>query len=261
MQHVVLNMADKRLWTPDEFKLVLNLYFKLPFGKLHRSRPEVRELADLIGRTDNSVALRLVNFAACDPAIHQKGMTGGIDKCQPYFDAFVNDREKLAFESEQILARLQNTTIEQKYAGILDDVKDVKGEERERIVKTRVNQNYFRLMVLANYDGKCALTGIDIPELLLASHIIPWAKNKQERLNPCNGICLSALYDKAFDQGLMGFDSKYRAILSSRIKEKEGKEYYHEYFAPIEGRKLAIPAKYKPDTGFLEWHMDEVFQR
>lgn len=49
----------------------------------------------------------------------------------------------------------------------------MKGETHVREVKTRVNQNVFRKIVLANYDGKCALTGIDIPELLVASHIIP----------------------------------------------------------------------------------------
>ena len=72
-----------------------------------------------------------------------------------------------------------------------------------REVKTRVNQNVFRKIVLANYNGKCALTGIDISELLVACHIIPWSENEQERLNPENGICLSSLYDKAFDKGLI----------------------------------------------------------
>jgi putative restriction endonuclease len=42
-------------------------------------------------------------------------------------------------------------------------------------------------MILANYSTKCAITGIDIPELL-ASHIVPWSINENERLNPENGI-------------------------------------------------------------------------
>ncbi len=89
-----------------------------------------------------------------------------------------------------------------------------------REVKTRVNQNIFRLMILANYNQQCALTGIDLPELLLASHIKHWSSCKEERLNPENGICLSALYNKSFDQGLIGFDSNYYVLLSSRIEEK-----------------------------------------
>ena len=126
-------------------------------------------------------------------------------------------------------------------------------------VKRRKGQDYFRHMVLSNYNFRCALTGIDIQQLLLASHIIPWAENKKERLNPCNGICLSALYDKAFDQGLIGFNTQYKTVLSNRIVENEGKDYYEKYFAPIAGRELTLPTIFKPESKFLEWHMDEVF--
>ena len=77
-------------------------------------------------------------------------------------------------------------------------------------MKTRVNQNVFRQIVVANYSGKCAISGIDMPELLFASHIIPWSKNEEERLNPENGICLSALYDKAFDKGLIAVNENIR---------------------------------------------------
>jgi putative restriction endonuclease len=135
------------------------------------------------------------------------------------------------------------------------------GEDVVSQTKHRKGQEYFRRMILANYENRCALTSIDVPQLLLASHIIPWSDNKKERLNPCNGICLSALYDKAFDQGLMGFDSHYRVVLSIRITENEGKDYYDKYFAPVTGCELTMPAMYKPDTVFLEWHMDEIFQR
>jgi hypothetical protein len=83
--------------------------------------------------------------------------------------------------------------------------------------------------VLANYEGKCALTGIDLSELLVASHIIPWADNEQERLNPENGICLSSLYDKAFDKGLISFTNEKHVIFSIRLKENVGKEYYAKY--------------------------------
>ncbi|MDM8146360.1 HNH endonuclease [Bacteroides eggerthii] len=135
------------------------------------------------------------------------------------------------------------------------------GSDATTQAKYRKGQDYFRRMVLKNYGGHCALTGIDIPQLLLASHIIPWSENKKERLNPCNGICLSSLYDRAFDQGLIGFDLHYRTILSTRIKENEGKEYYEKFFAPIANKKLTTPLVYKPDVRFLEWHMDEIFLR
>lgn len=128
-------------------------------------------------------------------------------------------------------------------------------------MKTRVNQNMFRQIVLANYNSKCAITGIDIAELLLASHIIPWSQNEKERLNPENGICLSALYDKAFDRGLIGIDSSNKIVLSPKIIEHCDKEYYDIHFGAIKGLKINMPQKYNPNPLFLEWHMDEVFVR
>lgn len=179
--------TPRKLWSRNEFILALNLYYKLPFGKLHTRTKEVQELAVLIGRSVNSVAIRLTNFAACDPYIintGRKGMSAGKDQCQPYWDEFSNDREKLLFESERILAELQGTTVEQKFQSSLLDISDYTGEEKIREVATRVNQSIFREKVLSNYDYKCALAGIDIQRLLVASHIIPWSRNKEERLNP-----------------------------------------------------------------------------
>lgn len=253
----------RRLWTRDEFMIVFNLYLKIPFGKMCSTNPDVKRIAALIGRTEGSVALRLVNFASCDPILQQrgiKGMSGGSKQCQPYWDEFFADKDKFIFESEQILARYQKTSLESKYKKTLLDISDdLTGKDKERMVKTRVNQNVFRAIILANYNSTCALSGIDIPELLIASHIMPWADNKEERLNPDNGICLSSLYDKAFDQGLITFTDDYKTILSNKIKANVGKTYYANFFVPIEGKQLLAPEKYFPNKHFLEYHRDVIF--
>ncbi len=256
-------MPQRRLWSREELILAFNLYLKIPFGKIYRTNPDIIELANLIGRNGNSVAIRLANFASCDP-YHQargvKGMPGGLKQCLPIWNEFADDRESLVFESEKILAEYQKTTIDDKFSKILEDVKDIEGKDKLRTVKTRVNQSVFRQMVLANYDGKCALTGIDVPELLFASHIIPWSVNEKERLNPENGICLSALYDKAFDAGLIGFDDNCKLIISNRLIEREGKEFYKSFFEIVKGKELQA-SKYAPKKDFLQWHMDCIFQR
>jgi putative restriction endonuclease len=205
----------RNLWTKEELILAFNLYWKIPFGKMHTSNPQIIHLAKLIGRTPSSIALRLVNFASVDPALQArgiKGMQGGTSVVQPIWDEYFNNREELTFLSEQLLAQKENTSIEDKYKAILFDLKNLKGETVIRQVKTRVNQSVFREMVLSNYSTKCAITGINIPQLLFASHIIPWSKNEKERLNPENGICLSALCDKAFDKGLIAINTNYEVI-------------------------------------------------
>lgn len=254
----------KKLWTKEELILAFNLYLKIPFGKMHSTNKDVINLANLIDRTPNSIALRLVNFASVDPVLKArgiKGMDGGTKIVQPIWDEFFHNQEELVFLSEQILAQKENVSIENKYQDVLFDLKDLKGETAIRQVKTRVNQSVFRQMVLANYSSKCAITGIDIPQLLFASHIIPWSANEKERLNPENGICLSPLYDKAFDKGLIGVNTNYEIIISTELKKKKETIFYRNHFASIENIKITEPVKYLPRKEFLEFHLDTIFQK
>ncbi|MCX6222226.1 MAG: HNH endonuclease [Bacteroidia bacterium] len=254
---------ERRLWTREELILALNLYLKLPFGKLHHGTPEIIHLAQIIDRTPNSVAMRLSNFASVDPFHKErgiKGLIGGIKQVEPIWIEFINNKEELLFESEKILANLENQTIETKFAEVLTGMENLKGETKIREVKTRVNQNVFRQIVLANYNRKCAITGIDLPDLLVASHIIPWSQNETERLNPENGICLSALYDRAYDKGLIGITEKYQIKLSSELKTREKKVFYQSTFGNLNGLILQLPQKYLPKKEFLQFHMDSIFR-
>lgn len=250
----------RNLWTDDEMILALDLYFKLPFGRLNKTTPEVKHLAALIGRTDSSVALRLVNYAACDPYIRETGRTGmtsGMDKCMPYWDHFANNKEELFLRAEEIRAKLAKKPIEQLLSLTSDDFV---GKERETVIRQRVNQSSFRSMILANYNEKCAITGICLPQLLIASHIIPWADNEKERLNPENGICLSPLYDKAFDRGLIGIRTDYTIAISNELKEFRDKQFYTSFFLPIENRSITLPEEHVPNKVFLEYHMEHIFK-
>lgn len=77
---------ERKLWTREELILALNLYLKLPFGKLHHGTPEIIHLAQIIDRTPNSIAMRLSNFASVDPFRKErgiKGLTGGTKQVEP----------------------------------------------------------------------------------------------------------------------------------------------------------------------------------
>ena len=250
-------------WTREELILALNLYLKLPFGKMHSRTPEVIHLAKIIGRTPSSIAMRLVNFASVDP-FHQnrgiKGLSGGKKQVEPIWQEFIDNKEDLLFESENILAEKESNPISNKYADILIGTENLVGKTKIREVKTRVNQDVFRQIVLANYSSKCAISGIDMPELLVASHIVPWSKNVKERLNPENGICLSSMYDKAFDKGLIGINLDYSIIISSRLKQNLAKPCYHHFFSHLEKKTISLPPKYYPKKDFIEFHLDSIFQ-
>lgn len=254
----------RRLWTREEYIVTLSLYFQLPFGKLHRSNPEVIQLSRLLGRSVNSVALRLVNFAACDPYIlstGRHGMASGAQQCMPYWNEFASRKDVLFYEAERIKAGMSGKKIEDSLSDSQKrEISVLEGMTREQLVKVRVNQNIFRNIILENYQGKCAITGIDIPDLLVASHIVPWADNVEERLNPSNGICLSALYDGAFDRGLISIDpNDYTVMLSKELLEHSRSEYFKVHFGSVERRKIIQPIEYVPNPDFLQYHIDNIF--
>ena len=153
-------MPPSRLWTKEELILAFNLYLKIAFGKTHSNNPKIIELANLINRTPASIVMRLGNFASIDPFHINRGISGlknGMNQVQPIWNEFFHNQEELIYISEQILAQKENTSIEKKYENILFDLKELKGENVIRAVKTRVNQSVFRQMVLSNYNNKCCL--------------------------------------------------------------------------------------------------------
>jgi hypothetical protein len=90
--------------------------------------------------------------------------------------------------------------------------------EVTRIARTPRVQGFFRAAVLASYEYRCALSDIALPELLNASHIIPWKVHTARRADPRNGIALNTHCDRAFDRGLITFDESLRLVVSPRLK-------------------------------------------
>jgi putative restriction endonuclease len=128
------------------------------------------------------------------------------------------------------------------------------GKERIQSIKTRIGQNAFREMILSVYQNRCCLTGIDLPEVNRASHIIGWAERAETRMDPRNGLCLSATYDAAFDRKLITFDDDYRLVLSKTIRERLASHSLKEHFLSKEGQQLEMPSRFRPLKEYLEHH-------
>ena len=135
---------------------------------------------------------------------------------------------------------------------------DITKEGKDQVGKTkvRVGQAYYRKMIVSLYGGKCCITGLDVPKLLRASHIIPWAENKENRMNPENGLCLSGTYDLAFDQHLISFDEDYKMIVGNEISEHFTNTVTCDYFKKFVGKKIALPSKFRPSQIFLQVHRE-----
>jgi putative restriction endonuclease len=255
-------MASHRNWSREELILAFNLYCRIPFGQIHNRNPEIIELANLIGRTPSAVSWKLANYARLDPAIQARGLSGathGSKKEKEVWNEFHQDWEALGFESEQLKATLHQKNIEDVID--LDNIQlPEAGVEREAIVKVRVNQQFFRTTVLAAYHFECCITGLNITSLLNASHIIPWANDPKNRVNPRNGLCLNALHDRAFDRGLLTITENFRVKISSLVRDTQ-RIAVQEYLLKYDGVEINLPDKFVPDQDFLAYHRTHIFQK
>lgn len=250
----------QRLWTREELILAINLYCKLPFGKLHKGNPAIIRLSGLINRTPSSVAYKLVNFASLDPSLQARGIRGAVNTSKldkEIWDEFYLNWEAAAFESEKLLANFENKNLEeteQEFQLVGE------GKERESTIRVRVNQSFFRKTILASYNYTCCITGINQPELLIAGHIKPWSKDEKNRLNPRNGLARNNLHDKAFENGLFTITPDYRIAISKELKKSKNKAI-SEYFLQYDKREIILPSKFLPDPEFLKYHNNERFRK
>ena len=174
------------------------------------------------------------------------------------WDEFSSDREGLLYEAEKIIEKLSDKSVEDVY--LKSDEIDYSSEDKKSLVKTRINQGFFRSSVLSAYNNTCAITNIKINEFLVASHIQPWAVDEKNRLNPHTGICLNSIHDKAFDKDLITIDNKFRIIISSRLKEYYSNKFIDDVFKKYDYQKILIPKKFKPSSDFLQYHNDVIFK-
>ena len=231
--------------------LAINLDCKTPFGKIHVRNPDIISLASRLDRTPGSVSYKLANFASLDPSLDRKGAANVSRLDREVWNEFYENWEEMSFQSEVMINSFNNQITDYELSEI------PAGKTREAIVKQRVNQNFFRDMILASYNFKCCITGLPVKELLVASHIKPWAIDEQNRMNPRNGLCLNALHDKAFDKGLITLTPDLTVLVASHIRNRPEEELrlinnYH-------GSTIQKPNRFLPDLDFLAFHRETVF--
>jgi predicted restriction endonuclease len=192
--------------------------------------------------------MKLSNLASLDPVQRArgiKGLSGASNQDREMWNEFQVNRNQLGPESEQLLHDLFTQ----------DDNREVDFLARDRVrlepliksaapsgstesmasVKVRRGQQFFRQTVLNSYGVRCCISNINVPRLLVASHIKPWRDFPKERLDPRNGLCLSSLHDAAFDAGLVTFDSKRRLLLSEELKRYFPQPVWNRIFYLLKG--------------------------
>lgn len=267
-------------WTREETLVAFLLYCKIPFGKINKNNPQIIELAGLLNRTPSAVGMKMFNLAHKDPSQMKRGIQGlknGSKVEHLIWSEYEEKGIELIYEAEQLRAKLENKVGEAIYQDYTMDLA-INGEnmneplqltefkigtDRHATVKRRVGQQFFRASVLSSYDNKCCVTGISIPSLLIASHIKPWKDSDDitEKTNPKNGLCLNALHDKAFDNGLITIDKEYKIVVSSKLMGTKIDDITKLWISSANGKQITLPTRFIPDKRFIEYHNDIIFQR
>lgn len=183
----------------------------------------------------------------------QKGFcSAAIKNLIGYYESCKHNSAKIILQSSRSASSISKKLI--KHYGLNESY----GEDAVRETNTRIGQDFFRNMLLEYYNFKCSITGLNIPQVLRASHIVAWAEDRKNRMNPENGILLSATYDAAFDRHLISFDEDYRMIVSKAIKDYYKNEVTKEYFQNFEGKQLILPKRFLPSQELLQKHREKM---
>ncbi|MGL5590881.1 MAG: HNH endonuclease, partial [Metamycoplasmataceae bacterium] len=118
-----------------------------------------------------------------------------------------------------------------KEIGEIKNNNNLSPTEKETILMARIGQGKYRRQLLKINDSKCVVSGVDIEELLIASHIVPWSEaDNKTRVDPYNGIPLLASIDKLFDKKWISFDEEGKLVVSKTFKKNHN---YKEVMATI----------------------------
>lgn len=258
-------MATRVNWSRDQLLIAFNLYCQMPFGKMHSRNPEIIKCAEIIGRTPSALAMKLVNIASLDPAITSTGRSGlnaasSSDKAM--WEEMQSDWDRFAKEVQKATSTfgIDELSIDDKDTFEPNEFIDYTGSNKTVQTTTRVGQNLFRRSVLSAYEYKCCITGLAISKLLVASHIIPWRVNTENRLNPSNGLCLSMLHDKAFDIGILTILEDMTISVSQKCTD-DTDQFFNFALLAYDGKPIFSPKKFKPHAEFLAYHREHVFEK
>jgi predicted restriction endonuclease len=259
--------SGRKPWSRSELIVVCSFYFTLPFGQMHARNPAIVALAKALGRTPASIAMKLVNFASLDPAHRSRGvigLTGTSRADREIWEQFATNLGELAIESASAMSRfaLKLGPEDPRQRLLPEFVFPPAGRQTERESTTviRTKQSFFRRLILAAYDLRCCVTGNPIPDLLIASHILPWSTFPEHRLNPHNGLCLAAHFDRAFDAGLITFGEDMRLNLGAAIRSHLEDRAIAREFISMEGAQLKISERFPPNPEFLAYHRKTIFK-
>jgi len=248
-------------WTREESILAFDLYCRIPFRKTKANNPDVIKLAHSLERSPAGVARKLGNFGAFDPELKKQDITGlthTSDLDEAIWQEFNANWGALVMEADRLRRQKTGQSLSDEVDPTLPDV--VGPTERITTAKQRIYQSFFRASVISGYNRQCCICRLPHPEILIASHIVPWSVREDARVNPQNGLCLCASHDLAFERGFIGISADFSILLSDKAKQSKDVSS-QSLFGAFEGKKIVLPDRFIPRGDFLSWRLAEFTKR
>ncbi|HNH47167.1 MAG TPA: HNH endonuclease [Myxococcota bacterium] len=255
-----------RDWTDEERLAALYLYFQTPFGKLHKGNREIIELAERMGRTPSSVAMKLTNFASLDPELQSRGtrgLPGASAGDRAIWTAFSSDWNRMVEQStvayDALILPGRAVEPEGRTTPTSDPTAPDGPTTVRRSVAVRRGQDWFRATLKAGFEGRCCVSGCDIDSMLVASHIVPWSEEESLRLNPRNGLLLSAIHDRAFEHGYLAISDENRVMVATSVRTSAN-AFLRQAVGSFHEAPLRMPERFPPDPVLLRRHRESRFR-
>jgi putative restriction endonuclease len=194
--------------------------------------------------------MKCVNLASLDETHQARGIRGlskasAVDR--ELWAEFHANPDSVSYEAAEALAKFESRDL---LPTPDPELEHLEGRERERVTRVRVNQYFFRDLILAGYGEACAVCGLPIPQLLVASHIVPWSVDIPSRMNPRNGLCLCGTHDLAFERGFLRVHQDY-SISISIPKRFHPVPAAQNWLLRFDGGRLQLPQRWRPDPELL----------
>lgn len=190
---------------------------------------------------------------------------GIFDKICEKYGSIHRDRAKLSFviakeDIEDFINVFAQCTLQEFISDpVFDtpDIEKIESTESEAKVKLRKGQAWLREQAMIYWNGRCAVTGVDIPEILEACHIKPWSdpsSTARERLSVENVIILSIHLHRLFDAGLISFADDGKLLFSEKLSDKNITTLFGDNEVYL--TRQLTPAQ----IDFFSYHRANIFQ-
>lgn len=239
-------MEARNNWNREQTIVALYAYCIVPFNKATNSNPDIIRIAPLIGRSIVALKMKIGNFGSLDPNLANRGISG-LGNCsnldEEIWNEYYGHWDVLIQDAMKILSSASGSSL---YELVLPQGEDIVCETR-----VRLNQNFFRTMILSAYDDECCISGVNKRELVQACHILSWASHEDLRTNPTNGLCLNPFFHSAYDNNLVSVDADYNIHVSDSIISSTKDTRFRKYLESLRGRQITMPTKFLPNREYL----------